>query len=99
MADLKDFLTKKGMELMQDPRVAKLMQDERGSKGMMQAIQLRGKVQEQFEKGVEDIAGALNLATTKEIKDLKRQMKKMERELEQARAAAKKAAEKAGEKA
>jgi hypothetical protein len=91
VSDFKELLQQKGMELLKDPRVQKLMQDERVTKGMMQALQLRGKVQDQLEKGVEDLAGALNLVTQKEMKDLRRQLKKMERELEQARAAAKKA--------
>lgn len=67
------------------------MKDPRVVNGMMRAIQLRGEVQESFEKRVEDLAHSLNLATTQELKDLRRQMKKMERELEKAREAAKKA--------
>ena len=80
-----------GKKLIADPRVKDLMKDPRVVNGMMRAIQLRGEVQESFEKRVEDIAHSLNLATTQELKDLRRQMKKMERELEKAREAAKKA--------
>lgn len=87
MADFKDTLTKRGMALLQDPRVAKVMQDPRVVKGMMQAIELRGRAQQAFDKGVEEVAQSLNLATQKEMKDLRRQLKKMERELEQAKKA------------
>jgi hypothetical protein len=91
VADWKSILEEQGAKLLSDPRVKTLMKDERVMKGMMRAIQLRGEVQETFEKRVEDIAHSLNLATTQELKDLRRQMKKMERELEKAREAARKA--------
>jgi hypothetical protein len=87
VADFKETLTKRGLSLLQDPRVAKVMQDPLVMKGMMQAIELRGKAQQAFDKGVEEVAQSLNLATQKEMKDLRRQLKKMERELEQARKA------------
>jgi hypothetical protein len=85
---LKDLITKKGLELMQDPRVAKLMQDERVMKAMMQAIQLRGRVQENFDQRVEELAKTLNLATMKEIRELKRNLRKMEQDLAKAKAEA-----------
>ncbi|MAT24344.1 MAG: hypothetical protein CMN31_28280 [Sandaracinus sp.] len=93
---MKDILTKKGLELMQDPRVAKLMQDERVMKTMMQAIQLRGRLQEDFDQRVDQVARSLNLATKKELRELKRSMRKMEQDLERAKreaAAAKKSLE------
>jgi LPS O-antigen subunit length determinant protein (WzzB/FepE family) len=62
------------------------MQDPRVMKTVMQAIELRGKAQETFDQRVEQIAKALNLATQKEVKELKRTLRKMERELDQARA-------------
>lgn len=92
MADFKETLTKRGLELLQDPRVAKVMQDPRVMKGMMQAIELRSRAQQAFDKGVEEVAQSLNLATQKEMKDLRRQLKKVERELEQARKAQEKPA-------
>ena len=61
MADFKELLQQKGMELLKDPRVQKLMQDERVTKGMMQALQLRGKVQDQVEKGIEASVGLAKL--------------------------------------
>ncbi|MBX3252156.1 MAG: hypothetical protein KF901_33590 [Myxococcales bacterium] len=86
---LKDLITKKGLELLQDPRVSKLMQDERVMKAMMQAIQLRGRVQENFDQRVEELAKTLNLATMKEIRELKRSLRKMDQDLQKAKAEAK----------
>jgi len=90
---LKDFITKQGFALMQDPRVRKLMQDERVMKGMMRAIQLRGEVQQKVDDRVDQVAKSLNLATKKELRELKRSLRKMERDLAKAKAEAKKAAE------
>lgn len=86
--DLKSRLMKRGMKLMQDPRFMKLLQDERVMKTVMQAMQLRGKVQESIDERVERVAKSLNLATKQEVRELKRVMRKMERELEEARAEA-----------
>ena len=66
---------------MQDPRVAKLVQDERVMKVAMQAFQLRGKVQEQIDQNVEKAAKSLGLVTKDEVRELKRTIKKLETEL------------------
>lgn len=73
------------MKLMGDPRVSKLLQDERVMKAMMQAFQLKGKVQESFDQRVETIAKTFNLATKAEVRELKRTLRKMEAELEKAK--------------
>ena len=84
---IKDILKKRGMELMQDPKVAKLMQDERVMKVAMQAFQLRGKVQEQIDGNVEKVAKSLGLVTKNEVRELKRTIKKLETELKKTQAA------------
>lgn len=91
MTDWKTTLRDQGMKLLADPRVQEIMKDERVMKGMMRAVQLRGEVQEELEKRIEEVARSLNLATAQEVKDLRRQLKKMERDLEKARDAARKA--------
>jgi len=82
--DLKSLLIKQGIKLIQDPRVLKLMQDERVMKALMQAMQMRGRVQEGIDERVEKLAKTLNLATKQEVRELKRAMRKMERELDRA---------------
>jgi hypothetical protein len=57
-------------------------------KTLMQAIELRSRVQESFESRVARIAKSLNLVTRKEVRDLERTLRKMERELDAARAEA-----------
>lgn len=91
---IKDILKKRGMELMQDPKVAKLMQDERVMKVAMQAFQLRGKVQEQIDGNVEKVAKSLGLVTKNDVRELKRTIKKLETELKKTQAATEAAAKK-----
>lgn len=85
--DIKSFLKKRSVELMQDPKVTKLMQDERVMKVAMQAFQLRGKVQEQVDQNVEKAAKSLGLVTKAEARELKRAIKKLETELKRQQAA------------
>lgn len=98
MADIRSFLKKRGLQLMQDPKVAKLMQDERVMKVAMQAMQLRAKVQEQIDGNVERVARSLGLVTRNEVRELKRTVKKLETELKKAQQAAEAAREAASKK-
>ena len=90
--DLKSRVMKKGMELIQDPRVAKVVQDERVMKVAMQAFQLRGKVQEEIDQRVEGVAKSLGLVTKNDVRELKRTIKKLEVELKKQQDAQTKAA-------
>ena len=89
--DLKKIISKQGMKLMQDPRFMKVMQDERVMKAMMQAFQMRGKAQENFDQAVERMAKRLGLVTKAEVRELKRSMRKLETELKKAQKDAEKA--------
>ncbi len=79
--NLRSRVMKKGMELIQDPRVAKVVHDERVMKVAMQAFQLRGKVQEEIDQRVEGVAKSLGLVTKNDVRELKRTIKKLETEL------------------
>jgi hypothetical protein len=72
---------KQGMKLMSDPRVQKLMQDERVMKALMAAMSAPGKAQSFARDQVETIAKAMALATEGEVKDLRRTVRKLEEEL------------------
>lgn len=84
--DVKDFLTKKGLELFQDPRVSKMMQDERVLKGLMRAFEVRGRLQSEFDEQVERLAKTMGLATQREVRQLKRTIRRMEGKLDKAKA-------------
>ncbi|MFO0664501.1 MAG: hypothetical protein U0174_11150 [Polyangiaceae bacterium] len=78
---LKKSLIKQGMKMIGDPRVQKLMQDERVMKAMMQVMSVPGKVSEFSQEQVEKLARAMSLATEDEVTDLKRTVKHLEEEI------------------
>ncbi|MCB9597693.1 MAG: hypothetical protein H6719_33560 [Sandaracinaceae bacterium] len=82
--DLKKLVAKQGMKLMQDPRVAKVMQNERVMKGMMSALSARAKAQESVDEAVQKTAKRFGLVTKSEVRELKRSMRKLETQLKKA---------------
>ena len=80
--DLKQQLMNQALRLMQDPRVAKAMQNPKLMQGMMGALALRAKVQTNLESQVQRVAKTLNLATGAEVRELRRTVRRLERELE-----------------
>ena len=81
MSSIKKTLMKQGMKLISDPRVVKLMQDERVMKAVMQMMNVPGKVQSFTNEQIEKLAKAMSLATEDEVKDLKRQIRRLEEEV------------------
>jgi polyhydroxyalkanoate synthesis regulator phasin len=74
-------LMKQGTKMLQDPRVMKVLQDPRVMKAVSKGFEIKGKVQQQFDASVEQMANNLNLATKAEVRELKRTIRKLEREL------------------
>ena len=81
MSSIKKTLMKQGLKLMTDPRVQKLMSDERVMKAVMQMMNVPGKVQSFTDDQVAKLAKAMSLATEDEVKDLKRQVRRLEEEV------------------
>ena len=81
MSSIKKTLMKQGMKLMSDPRVQKIMADERVMKAVMQMMNVPGKVQSFTDDQVAKLAKAMSLATEDEVKDLKRQVRRLEEEV------------------
>ncbi len=78
---IKDEMMKRGMQMMGDPRVMKLMQNPQFTKVLMTAIQVPGKVNSFTSEQAKHLASALRLATAEDMKDLQRTVKRLEREL------------------
>ena len=78
---IKDEMKKRGFQLMSDPRVAKLMQNEQFMKAMMTMAQVPGKVNTFTTEQTERFAKMMRVATEQEVKDLKRQVKNLEAEV------------------
>lgn len=75
---IKDDMKRKGLELMGDPRVAKLMQNEQVMRAMMTLVQVPGKVNTFTTEQTERFAKTMRLATAQELKDLRRAVKNLE---------------------
>lgn len=78
---LKEKLVSEGMKLATNPRVAKLMQDERLMKLVVSAASVPGRVTSFTEEQKEAFAKAMGLATADEVRDLKRTIASLEREI------------------
>jgi hypothetical protein len=76
-----DEMKKRGLQLMSDPRVLKLMQNEQFMKAMMAVVQGVGKVNSFTTEQTERFAKSMRLATSQEVKDLKRTLKNLENEV------------------
>ncbi|MBV9949774.1 MAG: hypothetical protein JOZ69_23230 [Myxococcales bacterium] len=81
MSSWKKALVERGVKLMSDPRVMKLMQDERVTRALMLAMSVPGKAQTFVRDRAEDLAKAMALATEDEVKDLQRTVRRLEDEL------------------
>lgn len=78
---LKDKVRQKSMEMMGDPRMLKLMQNEQFMKAMSVLMQVPGKVNTFTSEQTDRFARTLNLATEQELKDLTRKVKSLEGEV------------------
>jgi cell division FtsZ-interacting protein ZapD len=78
---LKEKLITEGMKLAANPNVAKLMQDERLMRLFMQAMSVPGRVSSFTTEQKETFAKAMGLATSDEVRDLKRTVASLEREI------------------
>ena len=76
-------LLQHGLKLLSDPRIARLVQDERVMKSLVTAMSLPGKAQTFVKERMEGIAKAMDLATEAEVRDLRRTVRRLEDEMAQ----------------
>jgi hypothetical protein len=69
---IKDRIVSEGMKLAGSPQVAKLMQDERFMKLVMAAMSMPGRVSTFTTEQKEAFAKSFGLATSDEVRDLRR---------------------------
>jgi hypothetical protein len=75
---LKDRLLSEGVKLSQNPAVSKLIQDERFTKLLVLAMSMPGRVSTFTAEQKERFAREMGLATSDEVRDLKRQLGALE---------------------
>lgn len=81
----KQQLFTKAFTLMQDPRVAKLLQDPRVMSSILGAMKLRTDVERSLNQRIKQLAKSLRLASEDEVQELKRAVARLEQELERNR--------------
>lgn len=78
---IKKTLMKQGVRLMSDPRVMRLMQDERFMKAVMTLMSVPGRVSTFAQDQSGRFAKAMDLATEQEVKDLRRTVRSLEEQI------------------
>jgi hypothetical protein len=80
----------RALKLLQDPRVAKAVQNPKVINGVMGALKLRADVEKSVGASMKVVAKRLNLATESEVRELRRALHRLERELADERATTRK---------
>jgi ubiquinone biosynthesis protein UbiJ len=83
---IKDRIVSEGMRLASSPQVAKLMQDERFMKLVMTAMSMPGRVATFTTEQKETFAKSMGLATSDEVRDLRRTVTSLEQTVARLRA-------------
>ncbi|MDC3955064.1 hypothetical protein [Polyangium jinanense] len=83
---IKDRIVSEGMKLAASPQVAKLMQDERFMKLVMTAMSMPGRVSTFTTEQKEAFAKSMGLATSDEVRDLRRVVSSLEQSVSRLRA-------------
>ncbi len=77
-------LDKRLRRVLQDPRVAKRLQDPKLQEWIVKGFRYRGRLEGAFHAGVQRVAGVLNLATQRDLRALHRKIRELEQELREA---------------
>ena len=81
MSDLKDDFMKAAMKALQNPKVQKIMSNEKVQKGMAEAIKASYEVRSQFDEKKKELAEKLNLATSDDLRTMKRELDRLQRQV------------------
>lgn len=80
MTELRDRLFK----LLQDPRIAKLMQNQKVQQAVVRGFRFRGRIEGVWDQRAQQVASMLNLATQRDLRSLQRRIRHLEQELRDA---------------
>jgi HAMP domain-containing protein len=80
---LKQKVMERGMKLMSDPRVTKVLSNPKLMNVVMKGFQLRGQAQAAVDTQLKAIARRLRLATRDEVGELKQTIRVLEQSLRQ----------------
>ena len=77
MPDLQSWV----LRLLRDPRARRLLEDPRVKRALVEGLRLRGRASERVDRTLERMAKRLNLATARDVRELKRTIRRLEEEL------------------
>lgn len=75
---IKQEAMRRGMRLMSNPKVMKMMADPRFMNAISQGFALKGRIESEIECRLRKIAETLNLATREDVETLRRSISQME---------------------
>lgn len=81
MGDIKDEFMKAAMKALQNPKVQKIMSNEKVQKGMAEAIKASYEIKSQIDEKKEELAKRLNLATSDDLRSMKRELDRLQRQV------------------
>lgn len=81
MGSFKDEFMKAAMKALQNPKVQKIMSNEKVQKGMAEAIKASYEVRSQFDEKKKELAEKLNLATSDDLRTMKRELDRLQRQV------------------
>jgi hypothetical protein len=78
MNKIKEEAMKRGMKLMTNPKVMKMMADPRFMNALSKGFQMRGQIQGSVDSALKNVATRLQLATKDDLTNLQRTVQRME---------------------
>lgn len=81
MSDMKDDFLKLAMKALQNPSVQKIMANEKVQKGMANAFKASYELKSQLDDKKADFAKRFNLATTDDLRSMKRELDRLQRQV------------------
>lgn len=81
MSSIKDDFMQAAMKALQNPKVQKIMSNEKVQKGMAEAIKASYEIKSQLDETKEELAKKLNLATSDDLRSMKRELDRLQRQV------------------
>ena len=97
MADWKDEMFKAAMKVMQNPTAQKVMGNEKVQKAVGKAFQAGFQVKSELDERKNQFAKRLNLATSDDLRTMKRELDRLQRQVAKLKKEKKEAEKKANE--
>ncbi len=82
MSNIKQELLKNAMKAMSNPTVQKIISSEKTQKAFAQAFKTTYAVKTQIDEKKADLARQLNLATSDDLRSMKRELDRLQRQVE-----------------